>query len=62
MRNFTKKVRVSYLNRKGRKLRTMILNLSDEELKDLTPTPSERVLIEIRNKTRAYDKFRIARN
>lgn len=40
----------------------MILNLSDEELKDLTPTPSERVLIEIRNKTRAYDKFRIARN
>jgi hypothetical protein len=43
MRNFTES-NVELLNRQGKLLRKLILQLSDEELMNFTPTPSSNMI------------------
>ncbi len=50
------------LNRKGKQYRKMLLPLTDEELRNLFPTPSAEVMRKLKYKIARMERMRRARN
>lgn len=50
------------LNLKGRILRELILQLSDEELKLLFPSPSQRTIKHLKKKAERMSMMRVSQN
>ncbi|MDR2928668.1 MAG: hypothetical protein LBV41_10815 [Cytophagaceae bacterium] len=49
--------KLTLLNNRGKRLQKMLLVLSDEELREMTPSPSFRALEELKRKALLFSMF-----